>query len=112
MKTQITENLDVDVAKRRWLCHHCGTDLGPAEDNYKKGCLIAARVPEEIWQPHVDEAVTFSYHREWCRIVEFYCPKCAWLIEVEVLPPGHPITNDIQLDLDRLAGRVATEGVA
>lgn len=113
MKTQITENLDVDLDARRWQCHHCSGDLGPATESYKKGCLVAARDPEEIWQPLVDEPVTFSYHRDWCRIVEFYCPACAWLIEVEVLPPGHPITHDIQLDLDELDTRLsAKEGVA
>ncbi|HLU56080.1 MAG TPA: acetone carboxylase subunit gamma [Pseudonocardia sp.] len=110
---QVTENLDVDVEARRWSCHHCGADLGAAEANYKQGCLVAARDPEEIWQPHVQEEVTFSYNRDWCRLVEFYCPGCGWLIEVEVLPPGHPITHDIELDLDGLAagGRGADPGV-
>lgn len=109
MKIRITENLDVEVAARRWHCHHCAADLGSAEDSYKKGCLVAARDPQEIWQPLVDEPVNFSYDREWCRIVEFYCPSCAWLIELEVLPPGHPITHDIQLDLDELDRRAAAE---
>lgn len=111
---QITENLDVDLDTRRWRCHHCGADLGAAGDSYKKGCLVAARDPREIWRPLVDEPVTFSYHPDWCRIVEFYCPGCAWLVEVEVLPPGHPITHDIELSLDDLAepaaGARAEEG--
>ncbi|PWJ54379.1 acetophenone carboxylase [Quadrisphaera granulorum] len=106
MKIQITENLDVDVEARQWCCHHCGTSLGSADTNYKQGCLVAAREPDEVWQPHVDEQVTFSYHRDWCRLVEFYCPGCQWLVEVEVLPPGHPITHDIELDLDQLTGPV------
>jgi acetone carboxylase, gamma subunit len=112
MRSRITENLDVDVEQRRWLCHHCEADLGPAERNYKTACLVAARDPEEIWQPLVDEAVTFSYHRDWCRIVEFYCPSCAWLMDVEVLPPGHPITHDIQLDLTSLTAGDAEGGAA
>ena len=113
MNVQITENLDVDVASERWLCHHCHADLGSARENYKEGCRIRARDPEEIWQPLVDEPVTFSFDRDWCRIVEFACPGCGWLIEVEALPPGHPITHDIQLDLDSLRARVsAREGGA
>jgi acetone carboxylase gamma subunit len=112
MKTRITENLDVDLAARRWQCHHCAADLGPAEENYKRGCLITARDPEEIWQPLVEESVTFSYNRDWCRIVEFYCPSCAWLLEVEVLPPGHPITYDIQIDLDALTQGTSAQGGA
>lgn len=102
MKVQITENLDVEIASRRWSCHHCQADLGAATENYKRGCLVAERSPEEVWRPRVDEAVTFSYKPDWVSIVEFYCPGCGWLIEVEMLPPGHPITHDIQLDLDQL----------
>lgn len=110
MNVQITENLDVNVETECWQCHHCRADLGPATSNYKEGCRITARDPEEIWQPLVDEAVTFSFDRDWCRIVEFACPGCGWLIEVEVLPPGHPITHDIELDLDSLRERVRAQG--
>ena len=35
-------------------------------------------------------------------LVEFYCPQCATLVETEYLPPGHPLTWDIQIDLDAL----------
>jgi len=107
MKTRITENLDIDIEKTRWECHHCHADLGDARVSYKRGCLIAQREPREIWDPIIDEQVTFSYDGGWARIVEFYCPGCGWLIEVEVLPPGHPITDDISLDLEAL--RAAAE---
>ena len=36
------------------------------------------------------------------RIIEFYCPGCAVMVENEYLPPGHPLTWDIQLDIDKL----------
>ncbi|MGO2111334.1 MAG: acetone carboxylase subunit gamma [Pseudoclavibacter sp.] len=107
MTIRITENLDVNMATRRWECHHCSADLGPADANYKRGCLIAERSPHEVWQPLVDEQTNFSYREDWIRIVEFYCPSCGWLIELEMLPPGHPITHDIELDLDALARRTA-----
>ena len=31
------------------------------------------------------------------------------MIEVEMLPPGHPITHDIELDLDALRKRAREE---
>jgi acetone carboxylase gamma subunit len=37
--------------------------------------------------------------------VEFYCPGCAALLECEYLPPGHPLTHDIELDIDALRAR-------
>jgi acetophenone carboxylase len=40
------------------------------------------------------------------RIVEFYCPGCGTQIETEYLPPGHPITHDIEIDLEALKKRL------
>ena len=40
------------------------------------------------------------------RIVEFYCPGCGTQIETEYLPPGHPITYDIEIDIDSLKERL------
>jgi acetone carboxylase, gamma subunit len=94
---RITEYLDLDLAAERWRCHRCGADLGDARDSYKKGCLIAARDPAEVHPPLI----------AWCQIVEFYCPRCAVLVEVEYLPPGHPLTRDIELDIDALKARYA-----
>jgi len=102
-KRPITEYLDLDLATERWLCNRCGADLGDARDNYKKGCLIAHRDPAEVHPPIVEDAeYNFAPDPDWCRIVEFYCPGCAALIEVEYLPPGHPITYDIELDIDSM----------
>jgi len=50
----------------------------------------------------VEGAYTFAPDPEWCRILEFVCPGCATLLEVEYLPPGHPITHDIELDIEAL----------
>jgi acetone carboxylase gamma subunit len=38
--------------------------------------------------------------------VEFYCPHCAQLVETEYLPPGHPITHDLEIDIDALRTRM------
>ena len=102
-RRRITEALDLDAASRRWLCNRCGHDLGPAERNYKEGCLVYDRDPREIHVPF-DPPTDFGFspHPDWCRIVEFYCPGCAVMFDVEYLPPGHPITHDIELDLDAI----------
>jgi acetophenone carboxylase len=38
--------------------------------------------------------------------VEIYCPGCGTQVETEYLPPGHPITWDIEMDLDSLKERL------
>jgi acetone carboxylase gamma subunit len=113
-RRRITEYLDLDISMDRWLCNRCGADLGSSRGNYKKGCLIAARDPSEVHPPIVDDSpYSFAPDREWCQIVEFYCPQCATLIEVEYLPPGHPITHDIELDIDAIkAANAARESVS
>jgi acetone carboxylase, gamma subunit len=108
---RITEYLDIDLEGERWHCHRCGHELGSARENYKKGCLIAHRDPQEVHPAVVEGEYGFAPDPEWCQIVEFYCPNCAVLLEVEYLPPGHPLTHDIELDIDALKARaVAGEG--
>ena len=103
VKRQITEYLVADLEKELWLCARCGSELGPLRDNYKKHVLIYERDPGEIY-PQTPEygAPEVGPTSEWCSIIEFYCPDCGVMIEVENLPPGHPLTHDIALDLDAL----------
>ena len=110
MRRQITEYLDIDLEGERWLCHQCGWDLGSARENYKKGCLIADRDPTEIHEPIVEGEYNFAPDPLWCRVVEFYCPSCATLVETEYLPPGHPLTHDIELDVDALKRKYQVGG--
>lgn len=110
MKRRITEYLDIDLETLQWACNRCGASLGPAQENYKKGCLVAARDPREIWRPLIEEKYNFSYNPGWARLIEFYCPGCGTMIEVEMLPPGHPITHDIELDLESLVRRAREDG--
>ena len=105
-KLRITEYLDLDVDKEQWLCNRCGHLIGPARENYKRGCLVYDRDPREIHQPILQGPFNFSPDPMWVRIVEFYCPGCGTQVETEYLPPGHPITHDIEIDLDRLKERV------
>ena len=69
-----------------------------------------ARDPAEIHPPLVEGGpYSFAPDPQWCRIVEFYCPECAVLLEVEYLPPGHPLTHDIELDIDSMKARAGLE---
>lgn len=56
----------------------------------------------------IEAEYTFAPDPEWVRIVECYCPGCGTQIETEDLPPGHPITHDIELDIARLKERIAS----
>lgn len=105
MKRQITENLDIDLTGEMWCCHHCGTALISARDNYKKGCLVYERNPTEIYRPVVEGEYSLAPNPAWTAIVEFYCPQCGVIIESEMLPLGHPLTYDIELDLDALKAK-------
>lgn len=103
MKRQITEYLVADLNSEKWCCSRCSKELGSLRENYKKFTLIHERDPREIYQNVIEQSeYTFSPDPEWCRIIEFYCPHCGTMIEIENLPPGHPITHDIELDVDAL----------
>ena len=107
-RIRMTEYLDLDLEDEMWYCNRCGHALISARENYKKGCLIYDRDPREIHPPLIEGEYTFSPDPERVRIVEFYCPNCGTQIETEYLPPGHPITHDIELDIDSLKARIAS----
>jgi acetophenone carboxylase len=107
-KIRVTEYLDLDVELEKWFCNRCGCELGPARQSYKRGCLLYDRDPREIHPPLVSGEFNFSPDPMWVRIVEIYCPSCGVQMETEYLPPGHPLTWDIEIDLDRLKQRLKT----
>jgi acetone carboxylase, gamma subunit len=105
MRVLVTEYLRIDLDTERWECRRCSHVLGSARDNYKRGLLVYDRDPREIHKPLLDPklyARTYSPDPAWCRILEYYCPRCGTLMEVEYLPPGHPPLHDIELDIDAL----------
>ncbi len=103
MLIQITEYLSIDLSTEKWMCHRCGHDLGSAHECYKKGCRVRVRDPREVHQPlGSDKDFNFSFDPDWMMLLEYYCPQCATLVEAEYLPPGHPLTWDIQMDLEAL----------
>jgi acetone carboxylase, gamma subunit len=105
-RIRVTEYLDLELDSEQWTCNRCSHKLGSARDNYKKGCLLYDRDPREIHPPIVDGKYSFAPDPLWVRIVEFYCPGCGTQIETEYLPPGHPITQDIEINLDSLKRRL------
>ncbi len=107
-KIAITEYLEIELETERWHCRRCAYDIGPARSPYKEGLLVYERDPRDIHRPILDDSqyeYTYAPDPKWCRIIEFYCPECGTMIENEYLPPGHPLTNDIELDIDKLKGR-------
>jgi acetone carboxylase gamma subunit len=112
----ITEYLAIDLETERWQCRRCNHDIGPARSSYKEGLLVYDRDPREIHRPILDPGkyeYTYAPDPAWCRIIEFYCPSCGTMVENEYLPPGHPLTHDIELDIDRLkATHMQGEGAA
>jgi acetone carboxylase gamma subunit len=105
MKVLITEYLRIDLQSQRWECRRCGRDIANARENYKRGLIVYDRDPREVHPPLLDPkqyARTYSPDPAWCRILEYYCPQCGTMVEVEYLPPGHPPLHDIELDIDAL----------
>ena len=101
-RINITEALDIDLQKEVWCCNRCGAPLISARENYKKGCLIAERNPLEVHRPILEGKFNYAPNPDWCRIIEFYCPECGVMFDAEYLPPGHPITHDIEIDIEKL----------
>ncbi|NOZ42938.1 MAG: acetophenone carboxylase [Alphaproteobacteria bacterium] len=109
-KVRITEYLDIDLSKELWCCNRCNHELNSARDNYKKACLVTERDMKEVHPPLVEgEAFSFTPDPDYCRLIEFYCPSCGTMIENEYLPPGHPLTHEIELDIDALKAREAAK---
>ena len=105
MKVRITEYLDIDLEREQWACNRCDRRLGSARRNYKEFMLVYERDTKTVHHPHLapkKNRYTMSSDKEWVGILEFYCPGCSAMVEVEYLPPGHPITHDIELDIDAL----------
>ena len=107
----VGDRLDLDLDSERWVCGKCRHDLGAARDNVKRGLLVAERAPAEVHPPLIAGDYSFSPNPDWIRILEFYCPGCGVQVETEYLPPGHPITNTTELDLDQIKQRLASGAV-
>ncbi len=105
MKVLITEYLRINLDSEQWECRVCNHVIGPARANYKEGLLVHDRDPQEIHKPLLNPARyknTFAPNPKWCALLEYYCPDCGTMVEVEYIVPGHPPVHDIELDIDAL----------
>lgn len=107
-RLHFAEYIDANLDTERWSCHECGQDLGDLRGNYKRGLLVGERDPREIHEPVLEGEYTFAPKSDWIRIIEFYCPGCGRQAETQYLPPGHPLTQDTELDVDALKQRIAS----
>ena len=107
VSVEITPYLDINLDSEMWVCSSCKGDLIDCNSNYKTGCAIAERDPSEIHHSEIDTEYKFSPDPDWCKIIEFYCPHCGIMIENEYLPLGHPITHDIEIDIDQLRTKIS-----
>jgi predicted RNA-binding Zn-ribbon protein involved in translation (DUF1610 family) len=112
-KVRVTESLDIDLESEKWCCHHCGEVMNSAREPFMKGTLVYEKPAGEIYGDPVklsrDTTISYAPDPDFMRVIEFYCPGCGALISVQYLPPGHPIPNEIQLDIDHLKARYSEE---
>lgn len=79
----------------RFACRDCGTDLGPAEGDYKRACARAEVPLEEVNVLAVDPG-------QWVDadvvLRQFYCPDCATSLDTEMTLRGAESLRDIALE--------------
>jgi acetone carboxylase, gamma subunit len=105
-RVRVTEYLEIDLAKDMWCCNRCKAELISAKEPYLRGCLVHERPGAEVYGRPIEvgegQVVTYAPDPAFLAILEFYCPGCGAMVEVQYLPPGHPIPVDIELDLAQL----------
>lgn len=112
-RRQITEYLEVDLDTETWHCRRCGESLVDAHENYKRGCNVRELNPRDIHRTYGEhDEYNYAPHPDWSRVLEYFCPGCGTMVEVEYLPPGHPVTRDIELDVEALKVGADGEGQA
>lgn len=108
-KIPVTEYLDIDLDKEIWSCNRCNAELGNARESYLHRCLVHDRSATQIYGEPIELAdgqmVSYAPDTGFSRILEFYCPQCGTMMEVQYLMPGHPIHQDISLDIDQLKAK-------
>jgi len=112
-KIPITEYLDIDLDMEMWSCNRCNAELGSARKPYLHSCLVHDRTATEIYGEPMKlaggQTVSYAPDPGFSHILEFYCPKCGTMMEVQYLMPGHPIHEDIALDIDQLKAKYKKE---
>jgi len=88
----------VQKGKERIVKAECGYEFGDYRQNWKHKSKVFVRNTPELLQ----EMYRNWEHSDpkWQEMREFYCPGCYTLLEVEVLPPGYPVTFGFVPDLE------------
>jgi hypothetical protein len=82
---RIHECLDIVEQSEGFViaCRKCNQDLGPADRNYKDACVYCS-----IDKDALTELPPPGDRHSMGRYVEYYCPGCATLLNVEVAVPA------------------------
>lgn len=79
----------------------CGQEFGDYRQNWKLNALVYERDPSD-GEIYVGPR---ACDPDWMILREFYCPGCATQLEVEAVPPGHPIIFSAVPDIDGFYGK-------
>ncbi len=82
---------DTKGGKPQIRCIKCEAILCDASKNYKEFVPYIDRDPRELNHGLIDP--------NWTIYREYYCPKCATLLEVDPTPPEEPHIWDVQIKL-------------
>jgi len=113
MKANMTEYLRINLDTEMWECRNCDHELISAHENYKRGLLVHDRNPSEIHKPLINQdlySYSFAPDPAYTAMLEFCCPHCGTLMEVEYTVPGHTPVRDIEPDIADLKKKVAAWG--
>ncbi len=112
-RLRVTECVTMDLETDMWCCGRCAAELISARKPYLHGCLVHERAGAEIYGQPIEigegQFVNYAPDPSFLAILEFYCPNCGALMEVQYLPSGHPIPVDIELNIDMLKQRYCEE---
>lgn len=74
----------------------CGQEFGDYRRNWKLSALVYERdtADGEVYEPE------HAFDSNWLILREFYCPGCGAQLEVEAVPPAHPIIHSVIPDID------------
>ena len=71
-----------DFDSGRASCLACGHDLGPADEDFRRGCLLEISGVEAAGPVRGQD-----YGRDAVQLVRYYCPGCARQLDTEVAAP-------------------------
>lgn len=89
---RIHYNLEIDE-RGKIRCRKCGHVICHASENYKEHSPRTEKWPDQIpgQHPNRDDALALY--------VEYYCPGCYTLLDVEIAEKGAPPLWDIQVNI-------------